>query len=264
MRLSPALLLALSSLAFAGGKACRIARPEIPTPGLDALIDRTGVCENPAPKELRLSEAQVDALYDAHESLDRARRDAMAPIADIFQRGKNIGPAPAAPDTLPETVTAALLGVAREVAWVIDPETSGLFHWARLKNAPADSCEICRAVRTAVEAPFAFTSYDFPRGIPEGRRSQVAEAAAILEGIRKKWAAVVSEELTKEQLAFLRGRQEEWLDRAVRTSLESALRSTGEKVCASCQDQAYAPKCGFCDTVREAVLAARKEEAPAR
>lgn len=272
MRLSPtlALVLALPSLTFAGGKACRVGRPEFTTPGLADLIDRTGVSDHQAPKELRLTDAQVDRLYDIHEDLDQARREALESIKDL-RIPKKVGVRAAKQEALPQLVTSALLATTRDVSWLIEPDKSGLFHWARKANIEAHArgekveyCEVCAAVRSAVEAPFEFTAADFSVPVPAEREAQVREVAATLEGLRVKWAGVLAHELTSEQLSYVRGRQEEWLDRALALAVESAMRVAGVETCESCSGQAYAPKCGFCDTVKTAIAEARKPGKNAR
>jgi formate dehydrogenase maturation protein FdhE len=151
------------------------------------------------------------------------------------------------------------------VSRVIDPDRSGLFYWARKTNIEAHArgekapfCEICAAVRTAVEAPYEFTVADFSVPVPADREAQVREVASTLESIRLKWAGALAHVLTEAQLSFLRGRQEQWLDRALALAVESAARAAGAEACRSCEEQQYAPKCGFCHPVKAAIADSKK------
>lgn len=233
--------------ALAGGKRCAVAQSGIRTPG---LADLAGFPEwERVPADVRLTEDQVEKLFDA----DRAARRALGEAQKLVEGLKTDAPALPENAALTDIVTASLFAEFRECAWVVDPETSSLFYLARSswftkdgKEVKDKACPVCVAVRKAMEAPFAYVE------IAE-TSDAVRKAAALRQEAREAWVKAIKEALTQKQLSHLIELQERHLLKRSGELAEAGLRRAGDKACASCREQAYAVKCQFCIEVENAV-----------
>lgn len=254
-RLAVALLvLSFASPALAGGKRCAVGESAIDTPGFREMA--RGSSSEPVPDDVRLTDGQVNDLYDA----DCSFRKALAEIDGRFARLPVVKALPGAPAgaALPEMVTYFVARSLRSRALVIDPETSNDFHYARAKvmqkdGTDRDACAVCIAVRRAVEAEFAYDLREFAAGLTEEQKAEIAAIAQDRQSLRVKWAATLKEALTGRQFAWLQRKQERWLMHEVGRVVEAGLRGAGTEVCSSCTEQKYAPKCEFCTVVEQAL-----------
>ncbi len=260
--LFPALFLALLSLpAAAGGKRCQVAESAVPTPGLQAMAMTSSA--DPAPDEVRLTDAQVERLADADTSIRRALKDLAARRtklpAGTFAETETAGKA------LPDLVALFLGRSLRDAAMVIDADTanelsladkSAMEHW-RKGDKNERFCDLCVGVRRGLEAAFAWLPGEFGELSAE-QEKEAAELAVRRQEIRQKWVAALKAELTGKQLEWLREAQMKRLKIVVLDSVTAGMRQLGAATCASCAEGAGMKKCEFCDIVLKAVAAAKK------
>ncbi|MCC6738713.1 MAG: hypothetical protein IT452_06680 [Planctomycetia bacterium] len=240
---------------FAGGPRCEVAWTSPATPGFEPLAMGGG--KEAAPKELRLTERQVDALVKVVRELNDAKAELDAKAAKLplskggtTQRGE-----------LTDRVTVLVAKATRDAVLVVDPETAGLFHLARkaaMEDPKLYACDLCIAVRRGVEAKWAWDRAEFARELTAEEEKLAAEVAAGRQALREKWAAALRAELTKEQLAWLAAAQEEWIAAETGRCVEAGFRAAGREVCEACSER-RAKKCRLCDVVTSAVQRAVRE-----
>lgn len=256
-----AALMAVFSLpAAAGGKACQVADSAVPTPGLRELAMGSSI--EPVPDGSRLTAKQIERLAEADTAFRREMKDVAARCA-LLPAGESKEP-DAAGKALPDLVALFLARSVRDAAILIDPEGEGAFGMA---NAAAMArwrmgdkegfCALCIGVRRGMEAAFAWEPGKFGELTAEQEQAAVALAARRQE-LRQKWAAILKEELTAEQLEWLRRAQMRWLKDAVRDSVTAGLKRLDAATCESCAKDAVEMKCEFCGIVMAAVDAAKR------
>jgi hypothetical protein len=260
LAIAAAFLALVPLVAFAGGKACQIAQSAVPTPGLFELV--MGSKTEPVPEQVRLSVAQVDALADCDTKIREALGEVEARKAKLPAGEHGESRAALAEEPLAALVTRCLAEAACDRALVIDVETAREFRLAtdaaaraRERGDKSLSCELCLAVRSGMQAKFAWKAGEFAALTP-AQEKEAAELASKRDELRHQWTAAVQAQLTAPQLAWLRDAQMRWLKETLRGSLVHGVRTLAAKNCRACEEQATL-KCEFCSIVSNAVEQAK-------
>lgn len=264
--LVPAFALVVALAASAGGPACGISwGSAVQTPGIQELA--MGSSKEPLPSGVRLTQAQIQKLFDVSEEIRRDRRALDGRLEKLRWR-KDVPVAAGEGAKLPGLVQAFLARATRDTALLIDPETSGLFDLARSKavaafergEADPEACPICIAVRRGIEAPFAFGAEEFDGALTADEKKEAEAIAAGRQELRLKWIRAIRAELTEAQLDWLRHTQERWLVEETGRVVTAGLRAAGSETCRTCAEEPVTPaKCKFCSVADRAAKEAARQ-----
>ncbi|MEK7468128.1 MAG: hypothetical protein AAB074_11995 [Planctomycetota bacterium] len=249
--------------AAAGGKACQIRDSAIPTPGLGELA--TGSTTNPMPEKALLSKEQIDTLAEADTNFRKALREINEQVAKL-PAGPKRAASGVSSKPLAELVTAFLARAARDQALLIEVESAGEFWFANDEALAAQKkgekdrfCALCIAVRQGVEAAFRWDESEFGE-LTEAQKKELAALGQKRDDLKRKWAAVLKEELTAPQLEHLRDAQMRWLKKTLKSAVAGGMKSLGDERCEACSGkEGIDKKCEFCWIVTSGVDEAKRQ-----